>query len=44
MTLATIAAAPARAFLLLGGLLAVGTALYFIARRGQVIAPEPIFN
>jgi len=40
----SIMQAPASAFLLLSGLLAVGTALYFIARRGQVSAPEPIFD
>jgi predicted cobalt transporter CbtA len=36
--------APSSAFLLLGGLLIVGTALYFIARRGEASAPEPLFD
>jgi len=40
----SILQAPASAFLLLGGLLAVGTVLYFIARRGEASAPEPIFD
>ncbi|WP_336987422.1 APC family permease [Altererythrobacter aquiaggeris] len=40
----TIIQAPASAFLLLAGLLVVGTLLYFIARRGQVSTPEPVFD
>ena len=38
----SIAQAPAKAFLLLGALLAVGTALYYLERRNEVSAPEPI--
>lgn len=40
----TIIQAPASAFYLLGVLLAVGTALYFVARRETVRAPEPEFD
>ena len=36
--------APLRGFLLLGGLLAVGGALYFITRRNEVTAPHAIFD
>jgi hypothetical protein len=40
----SIAQAPAKAFLLLAGLLVVGTALYFLERRSEVSAPEPILE
>ncbi|MEJ2257994.1 MAG: APC family permease [Woeseiaceae bacterium] len=40
----SIAQAPARAFLLLAALLVVGTALYFLARRSEISAPEPILD
>ena len=40
----SIAQAPAKAFLLLATLLVVGTALYFLERRGEVSAPEPILD
>jgi amino acid transporter len=40
----SIAQAPAKAFLLLGALLAVGTVLYFLERRSEVSAPEPILE
>jgi amino acid transporter len=35
----TIVQAPASAFALLGGLLVIGTGLYFVARRGAVMGP-----
>ena len=38
----SIAQAPSKAFLLLGVLLAVGTALYYLERRNEVSAPESI--
>ena len=38
----SIVQAPPKAFLLLAALLAVGTVLYFLERRGEVSAPEPI--
>lgn len=40
----SIAQAPAKAFLLLAALLAIGTVLYFLERRGEVTAPEPILE
>lgn len=40
----SIVQAPLKAFLLLAGLLAVGTALYFLERRGEVSAPEPVLK
>ena len=40
----SIAQAPAKAFLLLGALLAFGTVLYFLERRSEVSAPEPILE
>jgi amino acid transporter len=40
----SIIQASASVFMLVGGLLAVGTALYFIARRSEVSVPEPIFD
>ena len=40
----SIAQAPARAFLLLAALLVVGTILYFLERRNEVTAPEPILE
>jgi amino acid transporter len=40
----SIAQAPANAFLLLAALLAVGTLLYFLARRSEVSTPEPILE
>jgi len=40
----SIMQAPASAFLLLGGLVVAGTVLYFVERRGEVSAPEPIFD
>ena len=40
----SIAQAPAKAFLLLAALLAVGTVLYFLERRSEVSAPEPILE
>jgi hypothetical protein len=40
----TIAQASTGVFMLLGTLLVFGTGLYFIARRDQVSAPEPIFD
>jgi uncharacterized membrane protein YfcA len=40
----SVAQAPAEAFLLLAVLLAVGTALYFLERRGEVTAPEPVLE
>ena len=40
----SIAQAPAKAFLLLAALLAVGTVLYFLERRDEVRAPEPILD
>jgi amino acid transporter len=40
----SIAQAPAKSFLLLAALLAVGTVLYFLERRGEVTAPEPILD
>lgn len=40
----SIMQAPAKGFLLLAALLAVGTMLYFLARRGEVTAPEPILK
>ena len=40
----SIAQAPAKAFLLLAALLAVGTLLYFLARRSEVSIPEPILE
>ena len=40
----SIAQAPAKAFLLLGALLAFGTVLYFMERRSEVRAPEPILE
>ena len=40
----SIAQAPAKAFLLLATLLVVGTALYFLERRSDVSAPEPILE
>jgi hypothetical protein len=40
----TIIQAPATAFFLLGGLLAFGTALYFVARRETIRTPEPDFD
>jgi amino acid transporter len=40
----SIAQAPAKAFLLLAVLLAVGTALYFLERRNEVSTPEPILE
>ena len=40
----SIAQAPAKAFLLLAALLTVGTALYFLERRNEVSAPEPILE
>lgn len=36
--------APFEAYALFGVLLAAGTLLYFVARRGEVSAPEPIFE
>ena len=43
-TLFTMIQAPASAFGLLAVLLAAGTGLYFVARRGTVSVPEPEFN
>jgi amino acid transporter len=40
----SIAQAPAKAFLLLAALLAVGTVLYFLERRSEISAPEPILD
>ncbi len=40
----SIAQAPAKAFLLLAALLAVGTLLYFLARRSEVSTPESILE
>lgn len=40
----SIAQAPAKAFLLLAALLVAGTALYFLERRSEIIAPEPILK
>jgi amino acid transporter len=40
----SIAQAPAKAFLLLAALLAIGTVLYFLERRDEVSAPEPILD
>lgn len=40
----SIAQAPAKAFLLLAALLVVGTALYFLERRSEISAPEPIWE
>lgn len=40
----SIAQAPPKAFLLLAALLAAGTVLYFLERRSQVSAPEPILD
>ena len=40
----SIAQAPAKAFLLLAALLVVGTALYFLERRSEISAPEPILK
>ncbi len=40
----TIIQAPASAFYLLAGLLALGTGLYFVARRETVLTPEPEFD
>lgn len=40
----SIAQAPAKAFLLLAALLVVGTALYFLERRSEISAPEPILE
>lgn len=40
----SIAQAPAKAFLLLAVLLAIGTALYFLERRREVSVPEPILE
>lgn len=40
----SIAQAPAKAFLLLAALLVVGTVLYFLERRSEISAPEPILD
>jgi len=40
----SIAQAPAKAFLLLAALLVAGTALYFLERRSEISAPEPILE
>jgi amino acid transporter len=40
----SVVQAPAKAFLLLAVLLIVGTALYFLERRSEVTAPEPILD
>ncbi len=40
----TIIQAPGNAFLLLAGLLALGTGLYFFARRETIRTPEPEFD
>lgn len=40
----TVIQAPATAFALLAGLLAAGTGLYFVARRGEVSVPELEFD
>ncbi|RGP42175.1 putative transporter [Altererythrobacter insulae] len=40
----TIIQAPASAFALIAVLLALGTGLYFIAKRGETYAPEPEFD
>ena len=40
----SIAQAPAKAFLLLAALLAVGTPLYFLERSSEVRVPEPILE
>ena len=40
----SIAQAPAKAFLLLAALLIVGTVLYFLERRSEISAPEPILD
>ena len=40
----SVAQAQVDVFLLLGVLLALGTGLYFVARRGKVSTPQPIFD
>ena len=40
----SITQAPVKAFLLLAALLVVGTVLYFLERRSEVSAPEPIME
>lgn len=40
----SIAQAPAKAFALLAALIVIGTGLYFLERRGEVSAPEPILD